>query len=384
MSSAESAGRARPVLAIVTDAVHPYSRGGREVRYHELTRRLTDHYDVHVYTMQWWSGARTMVTDGVTYHAITPLLPLYVGSKRSLSQAIWFALACLRMLFYHFDVIEADHIPFLQVLVLRAVATVKRKRFVATWHEVWDLTYWRRYMGGRIGVLAWLVEVFAMHLPDHIFAASPQTADRLRAYLSDRHKVTVVPNGIDLDTVATAYPAASGTDLIVVGRLMPHKRVDMLLQVVAQLHAEGLPVTCRVIGIGPQQEELHRLAKDLGIAGAVDFCHDVTEHKDLYGMLKAARVGVFPSSREGFGIAVLEALAAGLPVVTTSTPDNLAQYLVAHATRGVVCKPSVPALAAAVRKVLAEDNTGPGKPDPWVGEYDWDAMAERIAEAVAS
>ena len=73
----------------------------------------------------------------------------------------------------------------------------------------------------------------------------------------------------------------------------------------------------------------------------MDFRHDVGEQKEVYALLKASRVAVFPSAREGFGIAVLEALACGVPVVTTSAPANLARHLVTRASQGTVC-PSPP------------------------------------------
>jgi len=367
---------------MVTDAIHPYHRGGKESRYNELTRRLTEYYEVHVYTMQWWNGPRVQVSDGVTYHSISRLVPLYVKDRRSLWQAVWFGFACLQMIRYDFDVLEADHIPFLQVLVLRLVTLLKRKPFVVTWHEVWGRTYWREYLGW-IGIAAWMVEALAMRLPDHIIAASAQTAQRLRDSMGDRCAISVTPNGIDLDAVAAAVPDTDQADLVVVGRLMPHKRVDMLLEAVALLRAEGLEVTCRVIGNGPERDALHEKALGLGLSGIVDFRHAVTTQQELFGLLKVARVCVFPTAREGFGIAVLEALACGVPVVTTSAPDNLAQHLVGRSVRGVVCEPSALALAAAVRKVLAETDAGPGAPDPWLSEYGWDAAVARVAGALA-
>jgi glycosyltransferase involved in cell wall biosynthesis len=372
-----TAGQPR-VVAIVSDAIHPYHRGGKESRYRELTRRLAGRGDVHVYTMHWWNGPRIRREDGVTFHAISRLVPLYVKDRRSLWQAATFGFACLRMLRYDFDVLEADHIPFVQVLVLRLITTVKRKRFVVTWHEVWGRSYWRQYLG-RLGFAAWLIESLAMRLPDHIIAASPQTAQRLRASLGERIPISVAPNGIDLAVVASAYPDSAPADIAVVGRLMTHKRVDMLLEAVARLHADGLPVTCRVIGDGPERTALHERANELGIADAVEFRHDVSEQKDVYGLLKAARVCVFPSAREGFGIAVLEALACGMPVITTSAPDNLARHLVQRSARGTVCEPSAGALAAAVKTVLAAP--GSGYPEPWLREYGWDAIADRVAEA---
>ncbi|HEX4063336.1 MAG TPA: glycosyltransferase family 4 protein [Streptosporangiaceae bacterium] len=391
----------RPVVAMVSDAIYPYNPGGKELRYHELTRRLADRADVHVYTMRWWQGPRTRVEDSVTFHAISPLLSMYAGTRRSLKEAALFALACLRLITRRFDVLEADHIPYLQIIALRLVATVRRKRFVVTWHEVWGPQAWREYLGRPLGTAAWFTEWLAMRLPDHIIAASAQTAQRLRGVLGEGAQITVAPNGIDLDAVATITPDLAGTDLVVVGRLLNHKRVDMLLAAVALLHRDGLPVTCRVIGDGPERERLHQVARELGIGHAVDFRHDVAEQKDVYALVKSARVFVSPSAREGFGIAVLEALACGLPVVTTSDPDNLAQHLAARSARSVVCDPSAPAVAAAVRIVLARpdaaaslhgvstdvanpDVANPDVADPddaWLADYTWDAITDLVAGA---
>jgi glycosyltransferase involved in cell wall biosynthesis len=374
-----------PVIALVTDAIFPYHCGGREIRYHELSRRLAERAELHLYTMHWWDGPRRLKDGAVVLHGISRLYPMYTRNRRSLRQAIFFALACVRLLAARFDVLEADHMPLLQILVLRIVATVKRKRFVVTWHEVWGHSYWRQYLG-LAGLIAWFIEYLAMRLPDHIIAASSHTAERLRAQLGPRASITVAPNGIDLDTVRQSYPHHAATDLVVVSRLMPHKRIGMLLDAVALLHAEGLPVTCRVIGDGPELDDLKRKARGLALERAVEFWQDVREQKEIYELVKASKVFVLPSAREGFGIAVLEALACGVPVVTTSSPDNLARHLVARSVHGIICDPTASAIADAVKLRLADPDSSAGRhasdDDLWLAEYNWEAMANRVMMAL--
>ena len=372
----------RLVVALVCDTIHPYSHGGREQRYHELARRLADEFEVHVFTMHWWDGPRVYTEAGVTFHAISPLLPLYTKNRRSVWPAVRFAFACLQLIRCQFDVLDADHMPYFQVFVLRAVAALKRKPFIVTWHEVWSRSYWFSYMGWS-GLAGWLVEWLAMRMPKEIIAASPYTAERLRACLGSRARITTVPNGIDLGAIRSAYPDGEPRDLAVVGRLIDHKRVDMLLDAVALLHARGMPVTCRVIGDGPARDALAGRAAQLGITDAVTFNHDVAEQKEVYALLKAARVFVSPSAREGFGIAILEALACGATVVTTSAPDDLAQHVVARSARGVICEPDAESVAMAVERVLGESSELPAAEyddDPWLAEFDWDIMAERVRE----
>jgi glycosyltransferase involved in cell wall biosynthesis len=373
----------RYVIAVVCDTISPYSHGGRELRYQQLLPQLAEHAEVHVYTMHWWDGSRDYSDGTITYHAISRLLPLYTDGRRSIRQALHFALASLRLLRCHFDVLDADHMPYFHLFVLRMVTILKRKPFLVTWHEVWSRSDWCEYVGWT-GWIAWSIEWLAMRLPDRIIAASPYTAERLGRTLGSDTSITTVPNGIDLNTIQSASPDAEVSDLVAVGRLLSHKHVDMLLDAVALLHARGIHITCRIIGDGPERGTLEERARALRIGHAVEFRHDVREQKELYALVKPAKVFVSLSVREGFGIAVLEAIACGIPVLTTSAPNNLAQHLVARYSRGVVCQPEVDAVADAAQKMLAEANgrhDAKYRTDSWVADYDWNAMADRIADA---
>ncbi len=97
----------------------------------------------------------------------------------------------------------------------------------------------------------------------------------------------------------------------------------------------------------------------------MEFRADVGEQKELYALLKSARLFVSLSVREGFGMAVLEAIACGLPVLTTSAPDNHAQHLVREYSRGTVCGPGLDTVTAAVRQPACRGGrTGPGRGRP--------------------
>jgi len=370
----------RPVIAIVCDAIHPYSHGGRERRYQELLPWLAERAEVHIYTMHWWDGPREYTEGGIAYHAISPRLPLYTENRRSISHALRFGLASLSLVRHKFDVLEADHIPYLQVFVLRIVSLLKRKPFIVTWHEVWSRATWCEYLGW-LGLIAWPIEWLAMRLPDLIIAASPQTAERLHRILGNNAQVAVVPNGINISDIRSVDADPVGTDLVVVGRLIGHKRVDMVLDVVAQLHADGMHVTCRIIGDGPEWPRLRQQAESLGIIQAIDFRRDVSEQKELYALVKAGRLFMSLSTREGFGIAVLEAIACGVPVLTTGASENFAQHLVERYASGIVCESSLEAVVAGTRKLLGDAGNRSVLAEEaadWVREYDWSALAARL------
>ena len=372
----------RRVIALVTDAIAPYNRGGKESRTQELAPRLAERAEVHVYTMNWWRGARTRREGRVTYHAMCPYVPLYTGHRRSIRQALTFALFSFRLLFARFDVIEADSMPYIQLIPLKIVALLRRRRLIVTWHESWGPEYWRTYLG-RAGVFGWMFESLAIGLADGIIAASPQTGERLTALGRSRGPVTVAPNGIDFGAIDAALPHREGADIVTVGRLLAHKRVDLLIDAVAELRARGCELTVDVVGIGPELEALRAHAQRRGLAELVRFRQDVAGQSDLYALMKSARVAVFPSEREGFGIAVLEALACGVPVVVTSAPDNLARFLVSRSPEGTVCASSAAALADAVESVLQRPPHARPQPAEWLHEYDWEVVCDSVAGALA-
>ncbi len=243
--------RTRLKIALVTDAIEPFHHGGKEIRYYELAQRLGSRADVTIYTMNWWkSGGRHREGD-VTYRAIAPFVPLYSGERRSIRQAVVFAACCLRLLFQDFDVIDADHMPYMQLFTLRIVAAVRRRRLVATWHECWGPDYWREYLG-RPGRFGWWCEKLSMRLPHAIIAASPQTGDRLREFTMGTAEIVVAPNGVDMTLIDEIRPSPDEVDVVVVGRLLAHKRVDLLLEALAILRDRGARLTARVVGTGPE------------------------------------------------------------------------------------------------------------------------------------
>ena len=238
------------MVALVCDAMYPHSRGGREFRYQALLPKLAEHVDIHVYTMRWWTGPKGYIEDGVTFHAMCPLLPMYRKSgRRSIIQGVVFALFCLRLLICRFDVLDVDQIPYFHLFPIRLIATIERKPLIATWHEVWGPSAWNQYLKW-IGWLAWFVEAVSFRLPDHIVAASAQTSARLREFLGKRASIITLPNGIDIEAIAEVPASPLKVDIVTVGRLIEHKRVHVLLEAIASLHARGVYATCRIIGDG--------------------------------------------------------------------------------------------------------------------------------------
>lgn len=337
---------------------------------------------MHVFTMHWWDGPRRRTSDGVRYTAVTPRLPLYVGERRSILQALAFSLGCLRLLGHRFDAIEADQMPCLPLFPLRLVATLKRVPLTVTWHEVWGDQYWRQYLG-RAGAVGAVLERWAMRLPDLVVAENDETRDRLVECGVAPEILRVLPNGVDLDQIAAAPAAAATFDLIYVGRLIEHKRVVDLLDAIGLLADAGTTLSCAVVGVGPERERLEHRAHELGISDRVTFFGTLEHRSAVYGLIKSSRALVLPSVREGFGLVVVEAFACGVPVITTDHPDNQARLLVDDGVTGWLTRPTSEALAATIGRALAHsvDMTGTGDT---VDRFDWDRIAVRLGDLYSS
>ncbi|MEU2423253.1 glycosyltransferase [Streptomyces sp. NPDC007851] len=165
-------------------------------------------------------------------------------------------------------------------------------------------------------------------------AVTPTVAERLRRWGVPGPRIEVVPNGIDLErfrfdpAVRQRTRARLGLpeDAYViggVGRLAPGKRFGVAIRALARL-----PDDCRLllVGGGPEEHTLRRVAEAAGVAGRVLFTGErpyasgSPEDPDLPALAAAMDVLVSPSAEEAFGLAVVEALAAGLPVLYTSCP----------------------------------------------------------------
>lgn len=345
----------RPLqIALVSDAVQPFHKGGKEVRIDHLAHALVGlGYDVHIYTMKWWDEpSKIYRLDGITYHAISKLYPLYKGKRRSFKEGIMFGVACLRMIRHDWDILEVDHMPYFPLFSLKLVNVFKRRPFYATWHEVVGLDAWRRYIGYVPGTIAYLLERISLVMPDHIIAVSERTHTLLQSELHYKGSLSLVPNGIDYATIAAVPANLEKTDVLFAGRLVRHKRVDLLLDAIALLVRKQPALRVAVVGGGPELERIRTQAERLGLTKNITITGRLENASDVFSYMKASKVFVSPSTREGFGITILEAYAAGLRVVTVRHRDNAAQYLIRPGA-GEVCDLNADALATAIESQLA-------------------------------
>lgn len=217
-----------------------------------------------------------------------------------------------------------------------------------------DLSHWQ-------GKARRLLHTQVTRMADHVIA----NAEAIRTLLMNEEglpssRISVIHNGLDLqrfdarvaEGLKDPLPDTSGVPTVVHVANMSHpvKRQEDLLLALAMLRHEGARLNAWFVGDGPRRPGLEKMAHDLGVSDGVHFLKHRTDVPALYGR---ATFGVLCSTAEGMSNAVMEGMAAGLPMVVTRVGGN--PDLIVHGERGLLVEPERPAqLAQAFRRLLAQ------------------------------
>jgi glycosyltransferase involved in cell wall biosynthesis len=168
---------------------------------------------------------------------------------------------------------------------------------------------------GRDAVVAHLVLKHA----DLVCPVSASLKAHMEAF-EPSGRYEVVPNVVDVDQFTTAPQrgrARTGTTrLLVAATLAPQKGIEYLLDALVEVHRSRTDFTLDVVGDGPSRNELESIARERLPPGVVTF-HGMLPRAEVAAFMARSDVFVLPSIVETFGVALIEALAAGLPIITT-------------------------------------------------------------------
>jgi glycosyltransferase involved in cell wall biosynthesis len=335
-------------LAQFTNTFH---LGGGEVQFVELLRGLPrDRYDLSVLALE----ASGPLLEDVRGMGLEPHLFPLAGSflRPQSARQVGRMASWLRE-----NRVDVVHVHDFYTTLL-AVPACRLARVPVVVGRL-DLVHW--HGRARHAMLA-----AATHAATHVIA----NAGAVRRLVIERervpaHKVSVIYNGLDLrrfDARAAAGVAAplpslpEGAPLITLVANTSHevKRQEDFLEALAQVRQQVPAAQAFLIGDGSRRPFLEERARALGLGGAVHFLGYRT---DVPAVLSRATVGVLCSRHEGLSNAVMEGMAARLPMVVTDAGGN--GELVAHGERGFVVPPMAPAaLAEALVRVLRAPDRG--------------------------
>ena len=331
--------------------------------------------------MKLWSGNNIINKEGMYYHGLCKSLPLYTeNGNRSIKEAIFFGLSCFKLLKEDFDVMDCCGFPYFSLFSAKLACLIKGKRLYSTCHEVWGKENWKKYLGWK-GIFGYWIEKLASKLPNKIISVSNDTTKRLVDKLNfSKEKITTIPNGIEFNKIQSITSAEEKSDIIFAGRLISHKNVNLLINSIKILAEKNPKIKVIIIGDGPERQNLENLSKNLKLEKNIAFKGFLKDEKEVYSLIKSSKAFVLPSSREGFGIVVIEANACGIPVIVINHKDNASKDLIKEGKNGFKAEFNEFSLVDNIIKAIKLSKGMKKECINSAKKYDWDNLINQFEE----
>lgn len=272
-----------------------------------------------------------------------------------------------------YDLFYVAQSPLWPVISVSSALVGRRSRLLVEWLEWWPLQYWLAYSGRVKGVVGYTVQRVALALSPRITTYTDLTLNRLLSVKKSR-QIVKLPGMFSRElhpSCPREEPASSCEPVILfVGRLVPEKRPQLALEVMASVRGEIPGVVCVMAGQGPLLEELRETAVRLGLP--TNCVRGGVSERELELLWEQAAVLLHPSAREGYGLVIAEASASGTPVIVVRSGDNAATELVDHQCNGIISESIAKTeLVAGVKAILSDRESWSESSYQWfLNEYE--------------
>lgn len=302
-----------------TTAEHDGANEGAD-RLDRLARHLTNRgHEVDVLCRQWWEGRPdTFVHDDLTYHGVVgPSEPSYLfplklpGAIRAVSP----------------DVVHARSDPPGSVFGAHWARMLSRTPLVVDWYDPPRAN----------GLLRNYAYRYAVRAPARGVSPSEFVRTKVREWGADGDSISVIPTGIEMDTIHEFPPDESGGDIVFSRRLDEDANLETLLLALAEFREYDWRAT--IIGDGPERAAFERQSRDLRIDRNVEFVGEKSVEERI-GLFKNAHVYVHTAERTSFAHDLARALACGCVGIVEYHANSSAHELVETEDRGFLATSS--------------------------------------------
>ncbi|MDT0215263.1 glycosyltransferase family 4 protein [Rothia sp. ARF10] len=242
--------------------------------------------------------------------------------------------------------------------------------------EQWPVVFGPRLAGAGWWLESRLAPLVYRHT-DYV-VVSDSTGQELAGLGVDPARIRVIHNGTE-DSALGEVVRSPHPSLVVLGRLVPQKRVELAIEAVARLREEMPSVTLDVVGSGWWDPHLRDCARDQGVEELVTFHGHVSE-AEKHQLLARAWVHVLPSLKEGWGLVVVEAGVHGTPTVAFTEAGGPTDSIVDGHTGLLVDEGTATALASAVRSLLVDRDLRESMSTEvraWVSQFHWEETVDK-------
>ena len=346
--------------------------GGAEVYVHNLAKRLVNlGHNVTLFCGNDRHSKNHEVIEGVTVIRRGGFVTVYLF-------AAFYYLTSFRKK-YDLIIESANGIPFFTPLF----STIPKLLIVHHVHQEVFMRYLPR-------VIAWFPRLLEAHVVplvyrhSRIMTISKSTKDQLvQLWGVAEDDVKVINPGVDIVPEVLMYPKTVHPSFLYLGRLKAYKNIDVIIKAFKRIYAEYPKARMAIAGEGEEDHNLIRLIKKHGLTEAVTMLGKVKEH-DKYLLYSETWAALQPSTTEGWGITVIEANAAGTPVIARDTA-GLRDSVVNNETGLLVS--DVDDFTKAMKLIISDTKFRTElsvNARSWSDRFSWDAAASSLDGVIKS
>jgi glycosyltransferase involved in cell wall biosynthesis len=371
MTALDKFDGARIVVCNWRDLKHP-SKGGAEVFCHQVAEHFARAgAQVDLLTASSHDNPTHETMNGVRIHRLGNALTVYpraLGWILRRRKSIDAIIDCQNGIPFFTPVAAARRTPI--ACVIHHVHQEQFKLYLPR-----PAAWLARQLEGRVTRAVYGRRAFAV--------VSPSTRTDARRVLRLRGSLHVTPSGIERPERPAPQRAATPR-LVSVGRLVPHKRVEILLEALPAVRAALPDVRLDVVGDGPARPALERRASELGLQDIVTF-HGFVSEQERRRLVADAWATAITSTSEGWGLTVIEAAALGVPAVGLDVP-GVRDSIRDDETGWLVHDPETlaPALIRALERMADphEQARISSRAERWAASFSWMTTADLLARCL--
>lgn len=351
------------------DITNPWA-GGAEKYIHEIGKRLAKKHEVSLFCSRYPGALEKEEIDGIEIIRSGGRFTTYIHAAMKY-------LGSLRKMDYDVIVDDINGVPFFTPLY-------SRKPIVAIIHHIAGWEIFRRELPLPLAIIGYLCErsVSYVYKNCKFVTVSDSTKEELKKFGIRENNITVIPNGIDLNP--HLGEKSEKPLMIYFGRIKNYKRIDHVLKAFSIVKRKIPDVKLVIAGRG-DVTNLRNLAKNLNIDGSVMFMGEVNEGQKIE-ILSSAWVYVIASTKEGWGISVIEANACGTPAIAYDVPGL--RDSIKHGYNGLLVEDgNIEALADAIVNLIKDDDLREElsrNAIEWAEQFSWDKSTEKFEKVIRS
>ena len=290
--------------------------GGVEARTYFVAKDLAKKHQVSIICSRQEGSKSQEKTSGINIYRVGPIRP-YEATIGSISKRINFIKEAIKTSKnLKPDIVDGSN--YISHFIAKTIANSQNIPAVAWYPDVW-IGSWIKNVG-VVGIIGEILErINVLRDFDAYIAISRETAKKLAKHTTK--KIDIIYCGVDKNEFSQKTKKALPNTIISIARLTKYKNVSTTLYAFAHLSIKVKKVRLVIVGTGPELHRLKELSRSLKIDGKVKFISNLPR-KQLVSQIKSSKVFSLASTVEGFGIATVEAAAAGTPYVISNIAIN--------------------------------------------------------------